>query len=157
MASRHGQLAQALVDHLENNWVDKPANTSIVRSHSYNHLVKNLTGTESAFIAVIVPNTQSAIGDRGTDIDDVPVFVCVVANLADIEVATVDVWDEHAESCRDSIRNRSLSSITLSGGSVAKRQGSINLTTTYDADFLDQESFLFAVMDMRYLIDVDVT
>ncbi len=156
MPSRHGTLAQKLIDHLNNNWPEKPENTSIIRSHDYVHLVKELTDEQQAIIAVIVPRISATIGDRGSDTDDIPVFVCVVANLDDIETATVDVWDEHAESCRDSLRKRSLSKLDLGNGNEARRRGTVNLTTTYDADFLDANEVFFAVMAMKYLIDVDV-
>lgn len=155
--SRHAALAQAIVDHLDGTWADKPASASIVRSFNYEHLIKDLDDDAESIVAVITPRIASDLASRSSDHDTVTVYVCVLAALPNISVATVDAWDVIAESCRDALRSRTLKAIDLGSDLTARRIGSAGLPTPYDADYLSDSEVFFAVIELTYQIHVEVT
>lgn len=153
--SRHSTLAQAIVDHLKDNWAGKPADAEIVRSHKYEQLITQMKADATSIVAVVVPRIDSDEETRGADEDRIQVLVCLVAALDDTALATVDAWDDYTESCRDELRNRTLQEIDISG-TDAERQGSASLAVTADEDFLDEQKVFFAVIELIYTLSVDL-
>jgi len=154
--TRHATLAQAIVTHLDATWSDKPASASIVRAYNYEHLIKDLSDDDESVIAVITPQISTESQGRAGDRDTLPVFVCVLASLADSVTATIDAWDVIAESCRDTLRSHTLKAIDLGSGVTARRVESAELPTPYDADYLDGSNLFFALIEMEYTIFVEV-
>jgi hypothetical protein len=154
--SRHATLSQAIVDHIDSVWADKPAGMTVVRAYDYDHLIKDLDDDTESIVAVITPRIGTETSSRKTDRDTLPVFVVMLATLADSAIATVDVWDLLMESLRDSLRSRTLAGIDLGSGVTARRVDSVELPTPYDADYIDASNLFLGVAESEYTISIDV-
>ena len=154
--SRHATLAASLVTHLGASWSDKPAGLSVVRAYDYDHLIKDLSDDSESIVAVITPRIGTETSSRRTDRDTVPVFVVLLASLADATLASVDPWDLLAESMRDSLRSRTLAAVDLGGGVTARRVDSVEMPTPYDADYIDASNLFLSVAECEYTISIDV-
>lgn len=148
--SRHSTIAQDVVDFLDTNWSQKPANVQIVRARSFEQAVKGISDSEEEFVCVIVPEIESVYESRGSDRDTVPVFVVLVAAAEALDPTVLDALEVRSEQVFDVLRDRRLNNLTINSTIHASRSRGVSMPTTADADWLYESEIFVSVIEMAY-------